>query len=204
MAFTRKFLKELLADHPNRDEMIDQLIELHIQEVSPLKTELDRLKEETGFKTADEIHTEVERITEEIAKIKESGSADVEDWKARYKAVKAEFEAAKAEGDRKAIYEEKAAAFRSMLLKEGVSHSVVDLIVRAGSDMIEGMEMQDGKVRNHESVSAAIRSEYGNFIGKGVPVQSRSAAPTRESIMSITDRTERLAAIQQNKHLFRE
>ena len=192
MAFSRRFLKELLADHPNRDEVIDQLIELHIEEVTPLKAELDRAKE-----AADEVHAEVERITAEIAKIKEVGSADGEDWKARYEAVKAE-------GDRKAAYEEKAAAFRSMLLKEGVSHSVVDLIVRAGSDMIEGMEMQDGKVRNHETISVAIRSEYGNFIGKGVPVQSRSAAPTRESIMSITDRAERLAAIQQNKHLFRE
>ena len=204
MAFTRRFLKELLADHPNRDEVIDQLIELHIQDVYQLKDELNRLRDENGGKTADEVHADVERITAEIARIKESGSEDGEDWKARYEAVKAEFEAAKAEGDRKAAYEEKAAAFRSMLLKEGVSHSVVDLIVRAGSNMIEGMEMQDGKVRNHETVSAAIRSEYGNFIGKGVPVQSRSAAPTRESIMRITDRSERLAAIQQNKHLFRE
>lgn len=204
MAFTRRFLKELLADHPNRDEVIDQLIELHVQAVSSRKAELNRILEETGFETVDELHAEVERITAEIARIKESGSEDGEDWKARYEAVKAEFEAAKAEGDRKAAYEEKAAVFRSMLLKEGVSHSVVDLIVRAGSDMIEGMEMQDGKVRNHETISAAIRSEYGNFIGKGVPVQSRSAVPTRESIMSITDRSERLAAIQQNKHLFRE
>lgn len=202
MAFSRKFLKEILADHPNRDEVIDQLIELHLQDVYPLKDELNRIREENGGKTADEFQSEIDRIEAEIAKIKESGIADGEDWKARHDAVKAEFDAMKAAEEAKDAYNEKAKAFRSMLLQEGVQYSLVDIIVRGSSDIINGMEMQDGRVQNHESVSAAIRSECRDFIGK--PMQSRVAVPTRESIMNITDRAERLAAIEQNPHLFRE
>lgn len=198
MAFTRRFLKEVLADREDAAELIDQIIEAHIETVAPLKAELNRLQAENGGKTADEIHEELERLTAELQRV--SVDENGKPWKVRYEEEKARYEAYKSEFDAKQAYREKEKAFRSMLIQEGVT-SHVDLLVRASGDIINSMEMQDGKVRNHESVSAAIRSECRDFIGK--PMQTRTAATTRESIMNITDRPERLAAIQQNQHLFR-
>lgn len=201
MAFTRRFLKEVLADREDAAELIDQIIEAHIETVAPLKAELNRLQAENGGKTADEIHAEYERLTAQLEQLKaEEVDEDGTPWKTRYEEEKARYEAYKSEFDAKQAYREKEKAFRSMLIQEGVT-SHVDLLVRASGDIINSMEMQDGKVRNHESVSAAIRSECRDFIGK--PMQTRTAATTRESIMNITDRPERLAAIQQNQHLFR-
>ena len=200
MAFTRRFLKEVLADREDAAEIIDQIIEAHLETVTPIKAELNRLQEEHGGKTADEIHEELERLTAELQRV--SVDENGKPWKVRYEEEKARYEAYKAEFDAKQAYREKEKAFRSMLIQEGVTNHV-DLLVRANSDIINSMEMQDGRVKNHESVSAAIRSECRDFIGKGKPMQTRPAAPTRESIMNITDRSERLAAIQQNPHLFR-
>lgn len=200
MAFTRRFLKEVLADREDAAELIDQIIEAHLETVTPIKAELNRLQEENGGKTADEIHEELERLTAELQRV--SVDENGKPWKVRYEEEKARYEAYKAEFDAKQAYREKEKAFRSMLIQEGVT-SHVDLLVRANSDIINSMEIQDGRVKNHESVSAAIRSECRDFIGKGKPMQTRPAAPTRENIMNITDRSERLAAIQQNPHLFR-
>lgn len=204
MAFTRRFLKEVLAGREDAAELIDQIIEMHIETVAPLKAELNRLQEENGGKTADELHAEYERLTAKLEQLK-AGEVDENGtpWKNRYEEEKARYDAFKEKAEAQAAYEEKAKAFRSMLIQEGVKYSIVDIIVRGSSDIINSMELQDGRVRNHESVSAAIRSECRDFIGKGNPTQTRTVAPTRESIMNITDRSERLAAIQQNPHLFR-
>lgn len=204
MAFTRRFLKEVLADREDAAEIIDQLIEAHWEDVAPLKAELNRLQKENGGKTADEIHAEYQRLTAELEQLK-TGEMDENGtpWKTRYEEEKARYDAFKEKAEAQAAYEEKAKAFRSMLIQEGVKYSLVDIIVRGSNDIINSMELQDGKVRNHESVSAAIRSECRDFIGKGDTVSTRSTAPTRESIMNIVDRAERLAAIQQNPHLFR-
>lgn len=203
MAFTRRFLKEVLADREDAAELIDQIIEAHLETVTPIKAELNRLQEEHGGKTADEIRAELEGLEAQLERMKaEEVDENGKSWKARYEEEKARYDAFKEKAEARAAYEEKAKAFRSMLIQEGVT-SHVDLLVRANSDIINSMEMQDGRVKNHESVSAAIRSECRDFIGKGKPMQTRPAAPTRESIMNITDRAERLAAIQQNPHLFR-
>lgn len=204
MAFTRRFLKEVLAGREDAVELIDQIIEAHLETISALKAELNRLQEENGGKSADELHAEYEQLTAQMEQLKaEEVDEDGTPWKTRYEEEKARFDVFKEKAEAQAAYEEKTKAFRSMLIQEGVTRHV-DLLVRANSDIINSMEMQDGKVRNHESVSAAIRSECRDFIGKGKTVQTRTVAPTRESIMNITDRAERLAAIESNRHLFKD
>ena len=202
MPFTRKFLKEVLADREDAAELIDQIIEAHLETVTPIKAELNRFQEEHGGKTADEIRAELEGLEAQLERLKaEEVDENGKPWKTRYEEEKARYDAFKAKAEAQAVYEEKAKAFRSMLIQEGVT-SHIDLLVRANSDIINSMEMQDGRVRNHESVSAAIRSECRDFIGRVNPVHTHSAVPTRGDIMNITDRSERLAAIQANPHLF--
>ena len=89
-----------------------------------------------------------------------------------------------------------------MLIQEGVTKHV-DMLVRFHDDLISSMELQDGKVRNHEAISAAIRSECRDFIDSSKPLKPVAKTHTRESIMNIVDRSERLDAIQKNMDLFR-
>lgn len=201
MALTRKYLKELLANSEDRDELIDQIIDMHAETVAGLKAEIAKYSEAAE---------EARRIEAEIKQLKERPGRedDVDEngvpWKNRYESIVAEYEAAKVEGAKQDAYNEKAKAFRAMLLQEGVKYSLVDIIVRGSGDIINSMEMQDGKVRDFEGISAAIRSEYKDFISKSSTTrQARTAPATRESIMGIADRSERLAAMQQHPELFR-
>jgi len=203
MVFTRRFLKEVLADREDAAELIDQIIEAHLETVTPIKAELNRLQEEHGGKTADEIHAELEGLEAQLERLKaEEVDENGKPWKTRYEEEKSRFDAYKEKEEARSAYREKEKAFRSMLVQAGVTNHI-DLLVRANSDIINSMEMQSGRVKNYESVSAAIRSECRDFIGKGKPAQIRTVAPTRESIMNITDRAERLAAIKENPRLFR-
>ena len=117
MAFTRRFLKEVLADREDADELIDQIIDAHIETIAPLKAELSRLEEENNGKTADELRAEYERLTAELEQLKaEELDEDGTTWKTRYEEVKAELEAAKAKQDAQSAYGEKEKALRSLVL----------------------------------------------------------------------------------------
>ena len=50
MAFTSKHLEELLADHPDRDALIEQIIELHTAEIAPLLADIERAKDALYWK----------------------------------------------------------------------------------------------------------------------------------------------------------
>lgn len=165
MAFTRRFLKEVLADREDADELIDQIIDAHIETIAPLKAELSRLEEENNGKTADELRAEYERLTAELEQLKaEELDEDGTTWKTRYEEVKAEFEAAKAKEDARSAYGEKEKALRSLVLQLGAPHVVAELIVGARRDIVDSIDVQDGKVRNHERVVEAVRREYGSLI----------------------------------------
>lgn len=187
MALTRRLLKELLADREDRDELIDNIIEAHIETVAPLKAQISKLEEQAA---------EAKRLTAELERLETETPGDSV-YKSEYEKLRSEFEAAKAEGDKRAAYEEKKQAFRALLLQERIPSGVAALAMR-DRDTIEGLEVSGGKVRNHEAVSQEIRRVYGGFIPK------QTGAPTRKSIMAISDRTQRLAAIQANKHLFKQ
>lgn len=193
MALTRKFLKEILADYENRDEMINQIIAEHSAVVSDLKDELEKYEEEAN---------EVKRIEMEIGNLKAGDG-----WKEKYEEICREFQEFRKAEEAKETYKEKEGAFRSMLFEAGVHDRLIDVIVRGSKDAINDLDLQDGKVRNHESALSAIKTDYKDFITDKEPrgvqtTKSAAAAVTRESIMSITDRSERLAAIERNPGLF--
>ena len=168
MALTRRLLKETLADRPDRDELIDQIIDAHIEVVAPLKGEINRLREEYGGKTGEEIAAEVAQKEAELAALKEGGAGEVDEtgvtWKQRCEAITAEFEAAKADGEKWQTTREKAAALRSLLEANGVSRSLAEIIVRGSGPILDNIEVQGEKIRNHEAVFSELRGEFGQFI----------------------------------------
>lgn len=200
MALTRKFLKEILADRDDANELIDQIIEAHAETVGALKADLEKCQGDAE---------EVSRIMGEIEQLKASGSGaggvdeDGVSWEKRYHDVKADYDKVKAETERRDAYAEKERAFRSMLLQAGVKYSLVDVIVRGSRETVESIEIRSGRVSNAESIAAEIRHDFGDVIKSGSAEQDCKAPLTKAGIMSITDRSERLAAIQAHPELFK-
>lgn len=185
MGLSRRFLKELLADYDDRDELIDSIIDAHAETVGGLKNEIAKYTDD-----AEEYH----RVAQEVERLRESGVSDGE-WKGKYLAVHQEFEAAKAAAKQAEAKSERASLFRSLLLEEGVHPSFVNAVVRGGGELMNAMDISNGGVANEGYLRNAIRSEFADFI-------TGDHRPTREKISSITDRSERLEAMQKNMELF--
>lgn len=129
----------------------------------------------------------------ELDALKASGA---ENWKEKLDAVLREFNEAKA-------FDAKKAAYREFVTIEGVNPKLIDLVVRGSTELINGIELGDGRIHNIASVSAAFRSEWAALLDNTTP----GVAPvnhTRESILAMPNRSERIAAIQANPSLFVE
>ena len=180
MALTKDFLKEMgLAD-----DQIEAIMEGHTATVEGIKSDISKYK------------ADAEKLVEvqvEVDKLRSDGSGD---WKAKHDALLDEFNATKA-------FHAKKAAYRDFLIGEGVKTKLVDFVLRGSDDIINSIELGAGRIKNVASVSAAFRAEWGELLDNA----STGAAPvsqTRESILAISDRKERLAAIQNHPHLFND
>lgn len=180
MALTKKFLENMGLN----EEQIEAIMEGHTATVEGLKADGARYKADAE-KLAD--------VQEELDSLKAAG---VENWKEKHDAVLREFNATKA-------FDEKKAAYREFLTIEGCNPKLIDMVVRGSTELINSIELGDGRIQNIASVSAAFRSEWSDLLGNTKP----GAVPgnqTRESILAIQDRGERLAAIQNHPHLFND
>lgn len=196
MALTRRFLKELLADREDAAELIDQIIEAHAETVAELKAEMSAMTERVGMEP-DELHKAVESAEAEVDRLKAAGYGG--EWKARYEALSREFEEAKAERQMELERMKKSAAFRSLCLDAGISPRYVDAVTRGSRAMIDAMVMDGDQVKDAPALRNTLRREFADFMPS-----TPAGHPTRESIMSIADRTERLEAIKANRQLFAE
>ena len=200
MALTKEFLKEIFVDREDADELMEVIMEAHSDTVDYLNTEINKYRADVE---------ETSRLIGEIERLKASGSStDTVDengvsWEERYKVVKSDYDNVKAETERRNAYAEKERAFRSMLLQVGVKHSLVDVIVRGSRETVESIKIESGRVSNAESIAAAIRHDFGDIIENGSAAQDHKAPLTKAGIMSISDRSERLAAMQAHPELFK-
>lgn len=158
MALTRAFLKDVLADYTNRDELIDQIIDAHMDSVSGLKSEVEQARSEA--EEARSIAAQIETLKGEIDALQPNGTS----WEKEYKALAAEYEAAKAADARKTSYHDNAEAFCHLLVSHGMAYPMAKAISMGSLNIISGIEMQNGKVRNYDAISAAIRSEYKDLL----------------------------------------
>lgn len=158
MAFTRAFLKDVLADYPNRDELIDQIIDAHMETVSGLKSEAEEIRSTIAQKES--MIAQIETLKGELAALQPNGTS----WEKEYKALVAEYEAAKAADARKTSYQDNAEAFCHLLVSHGMAYPLAKAISISSLNIISGIEMQNGKVRNYDAISAAIRSEYKDLL----------------------------------------
>lgn len=196
MALTRKMLKALGIE----EDKIEQIIEAHTETVDALKDEREK------YRTAAEKLPDVER---ELEGLKTSGG----DWQQKYEKEHSDFEAYKADVTAKEAGAAKEAAYRALLTDAGVDPKRMDTVIRAEKAGFGEMEFADGKFVKADELTAAIKTNWADFIQTttttGVPTatpptNTGGGAMTKAEIMKITDPVKRQAAIAENITLFRK
>lgn len=196
MALTRKMLKAMGIE----DDKIEQIIDAHTETVDGLKADVDRYK--AGAEALPGVRKELEKARADL----EAGKK--ESWKVKYEAVKEEFDGYKAEQDKKESRAAKEEAYRALLKEAGVSEKRIDAVLRVSD--VDGVELEDGKVKDAAKLTEAIKAEWSDFIvttqAKGAstakPIANTGGAMTRDEIFKIKDPVERQNAIAANMNLF--
>ena len=198
MALTRKFLSAMGID----SDKIDEIINAHRETVDGLKDEAEKYKADAEKLPA---------VQKELNEAKEAmANGDKSPYKVKYEAkveelneLQKEFDDFKADVDAKEITAKKTDAYRQLLKDAGVSEKRIDAVLRVSD--IDSVELdKDGKIKDADKLTEAIKSEWADFIVDVSEQGARTATPpdnnggrkvlTKEEILKIQDTSERQEA----------
>ena len=194
--FGRKWLDEILEDEElSPKEKAQKIMDGHITVVDGLKDERDSFKEKAE-KAAD--------LQKQL-----DDQANGENWQEKYEKEHQAFEDFKKQQAADAEAAEVRAAFRKLLIGEGISEKRVDSILKV-TDFSNMKRDKDGNLVGEDALKESINSEWGEFkttvTEKGAtvekPPQMAKPTKTREEILAIKDTAERQKAIAENLQLF--
>ena len=151
MSLTRKMLKAMGIE----DDKIEMIISEHVDAVDALKKERDSYKED-----AEKLPDVQKKLDEATAAAKEAGS---DKYKLKYDALKEEYDKYKSDIDNKATHAAKETAYRKILKAAGVAEKRIDSVIRVSD--IDGIELDEsGKVKDAETLTNSVKSEWADFI----------------------------------------
>lgn len=197
MALTRKLLKSLGLS----EEVQEAIIDAHTETVAALKDEINTHKAQVEgipalTKERDELKKEVETL-----KANDGDAAKVQ----------ADFDAYKqqVEGE-KALAAKRKAMDAFLKDKVGIQRDDARELILAATKF-DDIKLDDaGALTDQDALAKSYGEKYASFVGKAgtrgtpptTPPSNGGNGMTKEEIMKITDRQERLTAIAQNQHLF--
>lgn len=202
MALKRKDIRAILSDESLADEeKIAKIVAGHIETVDGLNDTIASLKGE---------NERLQGIQKELDELK-AKNADASSWEAKYNDEHNAFEAYKAERAKDATKAQRTDGYKAILKDAGISDSLVDLVVAASGDIIDGIELDDdGNVKGAEDLKSKVQSTYAKYVTTEKKNGARTQTPpsnagkklTKEEIYKIKDATERQKAIEENHELF--
>lgn len=148
MAVTRNFLKGMGLT----EEQVSAIIEEHVSTTNALKEQRDSNKD------AAEQLKEVQKKLDELEAKGDGG------WQEKYEKEHSAFEAYKTAQKNAETLETKKNAFKSMLGEIGVSDKLVELVLKASNADIEKLELEDGKIKDLETIKATAKETYKDYI----------------------------------------
>lgn len=204
MALTRKFLKAMGIE----DEKVDQIIDAHTETVSGLKDQIDTLKKEAG--ETEDAKTKLAEVQKQLDKANADLEATKKDgWKDKHDALKKEFEDYKAGVTAKETKAAKESAARSYYESKGITGKSLEIAMRGSGAEIEGLELEDGKIKDAAALDALVNGDFSDLVSKqvvkvdlGGSLNGGKSPMTKDEIMSIKDAGERQRAIAENGKLF--
>jgi len=195
-SFGRKWLAGIIRnDDLSPEEKEQQIMEGHIAVTDGLKDKIEGLQAEAD-KAAD--------LQKQL-----DGLSGGEDYKKKYESTLKEFEDFKKQTASEAEQTAIKAAYRKMLIGEGISEKRIDAIMKV-TDFKNMKRDKDGNLDNADALKKSIAEEWGEFkttvTQKGAevskPPQTGKATKTKEEIDAIKDTAERQKAIAENHELF--
>ena len=195
-SFGRKWLAGILrSEELSPEEKEQQIMEGHIAVTDGLKDKIEGLQAEAD-KAAD--------LQKQL-----DGISGGEDFKAKYEKEHQAFEDFKKQTASDAEMTAVKAAYRKMLIGEGISEKRIDAIMKV-TDFKNMKRDKDGNLDNADALKKTIAEEWGDFkttvTQKGAdvskPPQNSGKTMTREEIMAIKDTSARQKAIAENLNLF--
>ena len=163
MALTRKFLSALGIE----PEKIDEIITAHTETVDGLKAERDKLKEQ-----ADKL-PEVEKKLAEATEQLKAGNG----FKEKYEAEKAAHEATKKGIADREAKEAKRNAVTEYFKGKNISGDNLKLALRGSAAEIDGIELEDGKIKDTKALDALIAGDFAGLVEKTSTSGATTANP---------------------------
>ncbi len=148
MAVTRNFLKGMGLT----EEQVSAIIEEHVSTTNALKEQRDENKD-----AADQL----KEVQKKLDALEAKGDGG---WQEKYEKEHDAFEAFKTAQKNAEILETKKNAFKSMLGEIGVSDKLVGLVLKASNSDIEKLELEDGKIKDLETIKATAKETYKDYI----------------------------------------
>ena len=194
MAFTRKMLKAFGIE----DNIIDQIMDAHVEVVEGIKTERDTFKTKAD---------QLDGVQRELDDLKKNGG----DWQKKYEDEHKDFETYKNAQTAKETKAAKEKAYRGLLKDAGIPDKRMDTIIRVTN--LDEIELDgDGKVKDADKHTEAIKRDYADFVEnvteRGAHVENppgnggSGSAKTKEEILAIKDGAARRQAMAENPTLF--
>lgn len=194
MAFTRKMLKAFGIE----DNIIEQIMDAHVEVVDGLKTERDNLKADAD---------KLAGVQKELDDLKKNGG----DWQKKYEDEHKDFEAFKNAQSAKETKAAKEKAYRGLLKEAGIADKRIDTILKVTN--LEDIELdKDGKIKDSDKHTETVKTEYAEFIETTTHRGAHVATPpagsgtggtkTKEEILAIKDGVARRQAMAENPALF--
>lgn len=190
MALTRNFLKARNIE----SEVIDEIIEAHLETVNPLKEERDKYRELADKATA------LQKENNELKSAAEK--ADKDPFKVKYEAIKEEFDAYKNEQKNKETAAQKNTKLKELLKDIGIADKRIESVIRV-TDTSKIELDDDGKIKDASELRKQLKNEWSDFIvrteEKGAqvsnpPQNNGKSVKSKEEILKIKDTGERQKA----------
>ena len=195
-SFVRKWLEGILENEElSSKEKAQQIMDGHITVTDGLKEERD------SFKADAEKAADLQKQLDD--------QANGEDWQKKYEDEHKAFDDFKKQTASEAEAARVRTAYRKLLAGEGIGEKRLDSILKVTD--LTGMKLdKDGNLENEDGLRKAINSEWGEFrttvTEKGAvvekPIQTGKPTRTKDEILAIADKSERLKAIADNHELF--
>lgn len=195
MALTRKFLKAMGIE----EEKIEQIIDAHTEVTDSLKAERDSYKEK-----ADELET----VKAELSGLKAKGD---DGYKEKYDSVNAELTALKTKLATEADHKAKLDAVTAYY--EGKNITGKNLAIAMRGTNVDSFELDGDKLKDTTVLDELIAGDFATLVAtggvKGAEVPKPPAKGdfdnlSKDEIMKITDRDERLEQIAKHIDLFKK
>ena len=167
MALTRSSLKAMGIDA----DKIDEIINGHTESINALKDEKDQLKEK--LEAAEKKAASLEGLQKELDEAKKDS------WKVKYDAIKDEYEKYKTTIAGEKTAAQKKDLYTALLKEAGVSEKRIPAILKVTN--LEGITIEDGKIKGSDDVKKTIVSEWADFIGTPGSSGSNPANPPAQS-----------------------